>query len=44
MRDKLIQYRKGSISFEIKEFNNKSLKGKYKPCKEFSQTYYSSKI
>jgi hypothetical protein len=44
MRDKLLQYRKDSISFEIKELNNKSLTEKFKPCKEFSQTYYSSRI
>jgi hypothetical protein len=44
MRDKLLQYRKNSISFEIKELNNKSLTEKFKPCKEFSQTYYSSRI
>ena len=46
MRDKLLQYRKDSISFEIKELNNnnKPLIEKFKPCKEFSQTYYSSRI
>ena len=44
MRDKLLQYRKDSVSFEIKELNNKSLTEKFKPCKEFSQTYYSSRI
>ena len=44
MRDKLLQYRMDSISFEIKELNNKSLTEKFKPCKEFSQTYYSSRI
>jgi len=44
MRDKLLQYRKDRISFEIKELNNKSLTEKFKPCKEFSQTYYSSRI
>jgi len=44
MRDKLLQYRMDSISFEIKELNNKSLTENFKPCKEFSQTYYSSRI
>ena len=44
MRDKLLQYRKDSVSFEIKELNNKSLTEKFKPCKEFSQTYFSSRI